>query len=364
MVSNRYFWVKYFSSMHNQSPKRQAIIIAVLSAIFSYVAGLITMLLSEPNHFVNQAFISLLVFFVVFLLVFYFLNDFIFKKLKPIYKTIHTVNFSEKKLKVDMEEKDRDLVQDVQDDVLKWAKNKTREIAQLRQLERYRREFLGNVSHELKTPIFNIQGYVSTLLDGGLHDDNINELYLERTDKSVNRLISIVNDLESISRLESGELKLIKSSFDIVRLVEDVFEDHEMLAMERSISLSFVNYPEKPVVVYADKQRILEVLNNLVVNSIKYGKQGGKTKVDFMDMDDQVLIEVRDNGIGIKEQDLPRIFERFYRTDKSRSRDIGGTGLGLSIVKHIIEAHKQTINVSSKFGEGSSFNFTLQKAQT
>lgn len=348
--------------MNIVSPKQQAILIAIITAVFSIIAGLSAVLFKGQNHFVTVIFIGLLVFFVVFLLVFYSLNNFIFNKLKPIYKTIQSYKFSEEQLKRDLEERDSDLIQDVQADVLNWAKKKTREIAQLRQLEKYRREFLGNVSHELKTPIFNIQGYISTLIDGGLEDESINLLYLERAEKSVNRLISIVEDLESISRLESGELKLEYERFNITRVVEDVFEEYEMLAKERKIKVKFARNFDKPIYVMGDKQRIYDVLSNLIVNSIKYGKERGTTIVDFLDMEDNILVEISDDGIGISEKDLPRIFERFYRTDKSRSREMGGTGLGLSIVKHIIEAHNQTINVRSKLNDGSSFAFTLSKA--
>lgn len=349
--------------MKTASPKQQAVLIALFSSLITVAAGvLINIFGVGSNYYVELIFIGLLEFFAVFLIVFYSLNNFIFNRLKPIYKTIHSVNFSENLLKTSLEEKDSDIIKNVQDDVIIWAKRKTREIAQLRQLEKYRREFVGNVSHELKTPIFNIQGYISTLLDGGLEDESINRLYLEKADKSVNRMISIVNDLESISRLESGELKLDFKKFNIVKLVEEIFEENEMLARERKIKLKFTNPVDKPVNVLADKKRIQEVLNNLIVNSIKYGREGGTTSVDFLDMEDLVLIEVLDNGIGISEKDLPRIFERFYRTDKSRSRDMGGTGLGLSIVKHIIEAHAQSINVRSKPDIGTAFSFTLGKA--
>lgn len=347
--------------MRNASAKRQSIIIALLSSLISFVTSLIVLLIDEPNILITQVVVSLVIFLFVYLIVFYSLNNFIYNRLKPIYKTIHNINFSEKQLKQDLEERDLDLVEDVQNDVVKWARNKTKEIAQLRKLERYRREFLGNVSHELKTPIFNIQGYISTLLDGGLEDEAINIPYLERAEKSVNRLISIVDDLESISRLEAGELKLTYSSFNIVNLVEEVFEEHEMLAAERNIKLEFANAQSGPILVNADRQKILEVVNNLMVNSIKYGKQDGSTKVDFLDMDDHILVEVSDDGIGISNNDLPRIFERFYRTDKSRSREMGGTGLGLAIVKHIIEAHKQSVNVRSKINHGTAFTFTLMK---
>ena len=350
--------------MRSISPKQQAIVIALFSAIITIIAGLSLFLFDEPNFYITLFFVGLLVFFSIFIIVFYSLNSFIFNKLKPIYRTIQNIKYSEGSLKHSLDEMDKDHIQDVQNDVLVWAKRKTREIKQLRQLEKYRREFLGNVSHELKTPIFNIQGYVSTLLDGGLEDETVNRHYLERTDKSVTRLISIVNDLESISRLESGELKLDIKKLNIVRLVEDVIEEHELIANERGIKLKLKRSGDKPIYVMGDKKRLLEVVNNLIINSIKYGKHKGLTTVEFLDMGDLVLIEISDNGIGISEKDLPRIFERFYRTDKSRSREMGGTGLGLSIAKHIIEAHNQNINVRSEINKGSSFTFTLMKANT
>jgi two-component system, OmpR family, phosphate regulon sensor histidine kinase PhoR len=346
--------------MSTSSPRRLAIIIALISSFITLMAGVIVLIIHDPNYILSLIFVVLVVFFAVFLITFYSLNNFIFEKIKPLYKSIQSINYSEKELKQSLEEKD--IIEDVQSNVMIWARRKTKEISQLRQLEKYRREFLGNVSHELKTPIFNIQGYILTLLDGGLEDKSINRLYLERTEKSVNRLISIVNDLESISRLESGEYKLEKKRFNLLEVVEESFEEYEVLAREQNITLEYNNNQEKPINVIGDKKRIGEVINNLVVNSIKYGIPGGKTTVGFMDMEDHVMVEVADNGIGIAEKDLPRIFERFYRTDKSRSRDMGGTGLGLSIVKHIIEAHNQTINVRSKLNVGTSFTFTLEKS--
>lgn len=348
--------------MNTLSPKQQAVIIALVAGISTILAGISLLFIRNQNPYLTFIFVGLAVFFIVFLLVYYSLNNFIFNKIKPIYKTIQSYKFSEVKLKRELEEKDNDIIKDVQMDVLNWAKHKTREIAQLRQLEKYRREFLGNVSHELKTPIFNIQGYISTLIDGGLEDESINMLYLERAEKSVNRLISIVEDLESISRLESGELKLEYKRFNICKLVEDVFEEYDMLAKERNVKLKFARKFDKPIFVVADRQRIYEVLSNLIVNSIKYGSAKGNTTVDFLDMEDNIMIEISDDGIGISETELPRIFERFYRTDKSRSREMGGTGLGLSIVKHIIEAHNQTINVRSKLNQGSAFTFTLARS--
>ena len=345
--------------MKTFSPRRIAINLGIIIAVASVLIGLITCFFDVTEFIIILILIGLIAFFIVYLLVYNALNYFVLQKIKPIYKTIHNINLSEENISGMMD--DRDVMKDVQDDVLSWAKRKTNEIAQLRQLEKYRKEFLGNVSHELKTPIFNIQGYVLTLLDGGLEDKNINRTYLERTEKSINRLITIVNDLESISRLESGELKLDFTKINIVKLFEEAFEEHEMLAKEHKIKLKFSKKPEKPIFVNIDKRRMQEVINNLLVNSIKYGNKGGYTSVDFMDMDEKILVEIKDNGIGISEKELPRIFERFYRTDKSRSREMGGTGLGLSIVKHIIEAHNQSINVKSQVDIGTAFTFTLEK---
>ncbi len=235
------------------------------------------------------------------------------------------------------------------------------EIKKLRKTEKYRKDFLGNVSHELKTPIFNIQGYILTLLDGGIDDANINKLYLKRAERSTNRLINIVEDLDAIARLESGEFKLNLESFNLVKVVEEVLEYQEMQASERSIKIGFDGSYGKPIRVRADKKRIMEVIGNLVSNSIKYGKEGGKTTIGFLDTGENILVDITDNGIGVDEKNLPRIFERFYRVDKSRSRESGGTGLGLSIVKHTVQAHKQTITVKSKVGQGTTFLFSLDK---
>jgi two-component system phosphate regulon sensor histidine kinase PhoR len=290
------------------------------------------------------------------------INKYISDKIRPVYKTIKDLPLSVKKL----EEKSSDstnLLSNVKFEVEEWAKAQMKEIERLKELERYRKEFVGNVSHELKTPIFNIQGYILTLLEGGLEDPKINMLYLKRTEKSIDRMISIVEDLESITKLESGELKLNMVKFDIVKTVKDVFEMEHWQAKERNISLEIINPPVKPVYVKADRNRILEVLTNLIVNAIKYGKKEGFVHVSFHDLEDNIMVEVTDNGIGIEKKNLPRIFERFYRVDKSRSREQGGTGLGLSIVKHIIEAHNQSINVRSIPEQGTTFNFTLEKAK-
>lgn len=245
-------------------------------------------------------------------------------------------------------------------EIMAWADDRKNEIERLKKLEVYRKEFLGNVSHELKTPVFNIQGYILTLLDGGLEDPSINKNYLMRAEKSVDRMISIIDDLEAISQLETGELQIESERFDITLLVKDVIDAQEMKATNRGIILSMQEVA-KPVFVYGDRFRIRQVLVNLIVNSVKYGKEYGETKIRFYDVGDTVMVEIADNGIGIAKEHLPRLFERFYRADKSRSREQGGTGLGLSIVKHIIEAHNQTIDVMSTEGAGTVFSFTLKK---
>ncbi|NOY36690.1 MAG: sensor histidine kinase [Chlorobi bacterium] len=290
----------------------------------------------------------------------YLTNRIVFNKLETIYRTIHHQPVTTRQFKEEFSE--RDMIGKIQEDVQHWAEEKTLEISQLKQMEKYRREFLGNVSHELKTPIFNIQGYILTLLEGGIDDSNINKLYLQRAEKSINRMISIVEDLESISRLESGTFKLDFTRFDLVRLVEEVFENLEMYARKKNISLHIKRSSLGSALwVKADKKRIFEVISNLVINSINYGKESGKTIVSFKDGADHITVFVTDNGIGIPQKDMPRIFERFYRVDQSRSRNLGGTGLGLAIVKHVIEAHNGTLRVNSRWHEGSEFSFTLEK---
>ncbi|HZL11513.1 MAG TPA: ATP-binding protein [Prolixibacteraceae bacterium] len=346
--------------MKTYSAKRLALSITVLLLISNFGFFLIESKKDYGSVF-SILFISLFCAASYFIVLF-ILNRYINDKIKPIYKTIREVPIIAKESKV-FETISSVNISDVQKEVEEWAKNQNEEITRLKDLERYRKEFVGNVSHELKTPIFNIQGYVSTLLDGGIDDPKINKLYLQRTDKSIDRLISIVEDLESITKLESGELTLNYVEFNMVRLTEEVFELAQMLANERNITLQFTTKTEKPIMVLADRKRIMEVMNNLVGNGIKYGKKRGHVKVGFYDLNETIMIEVSDNGIGMDKTHLFRIFERFYRIDKSRSREQGGTGLGLSIVKHIIEAHNQTVNVRSISEKGTTFTFTLEKAK-
>jgi two-component system phosphate regulon sensor histidine kinase PhoR len=263
---------------------------------------------------------------------------------------------------------DIDFVSDVSDpierfneEIIHLSNERQKELEHLKKLENYRKEFLGNVSHELKTPIFNIQGYISTLIDGGINDARINTDYLKRADKSVDRMIHIIDDLETISQLESGTLSLDIENFNIVEQIKDISSQIEIQAAKKNIHIK-IQAQKENIKTASDRFRMRQVLSNLLSNSIKYGKENGETLVTIESDKEKVTVTVSDNGIGIEAKHLPRLFERFYRVDKGRSREQGGTGLGLSIVKHIIEAHGQTIMVSSEFGKGTTFIFTLPKA--
>jgi two-component system phosphate regulon sensor histidine kinase PhoR len=283
---------------------------------------------------------------------------FVHERIKLIYKNIHTVKLEGKK---DSYITSNNAMDQVEKDVNAFVTDQDREIKSLKSMENYRREFLGNISHELKTPIFNIQGYVHTLIEGGIYDANINIDYLQRAAKNADRLKIIVDDLTEISKLESGQLELNREDFDINKLVGEVFKDQEFLAQSKNISFVFNETANRNFIVNADKKSIRRVLINLITNAVKYNNDGGRVKASFYEMGQNVLIEISDNGVGIDKQHLPHLFERFYRADAHRSRDIGGSGLGLSIVKHIIEAHKQTISVRSTIEVGTTFGFTLQK---
>ncbi len=290
----------------------------------------------------------------------FIIRKYVAYKLKPIYSIVLSRDVHTKEVLSELRDK---RVENIGEELTAWADTNDREIARLKEAEHFRKQYLGNVAHELKTPIFNIQGYISTLLDGGLEDELINRKYLERAEKSIDRLINIVNDLDTISKLESNMNQLDMERFDIVALAKEIAEQAEIEADKKSIVLSVKgaeNLPS-PFWVLADKHYIGQVFVNLVINSIRYGREGGMTRIRFRDMLDRILVEVEDNGQGIGKEDLPRIFERFYRTDKGRSREQGGTGLGLAIVKHIVEAHGERITVRSEPGVGSTFSFTLKK---
>jgi two-component system phosphate regulon sensor histidine kinase PhoR len=336
--------------------------IAFLLALFMTVACLLTITLlyifTDLNIDWSALFlVPLPVFIFTFLLSLLLNRIFVFSHLAEIYRQIvHHRNHKETR---SLAEPPDDVIHLLKDEVEGWAQDRKNETERLKKLEQYRKEYIGNVSHELKTPVFNIQGYILTLLDGGLDDQEVNVKYLQRTEESVERMINIISDLESISQLETGELVLEPERFDVVDLIKDICDTQEVNATTKGIILSLANYD--PVFVYADRFRIRQVLTNLIVNSIKYGKEYGETILSAYEEGDHVTVIISDNGIGITSEHLPRLFERFYRVDKSRSRDIGGTGLGLAIVKHIVEAHGSEIKVSSQHGAGSTFTFSLQK---
>ncbi|WP_417370247.1 sensor histidine kinase [Gelidibacter japonicus] len=327
------------------------LILTALLTVFS--------LLSQSFNIWSILGFSVLTFIISFFIIQYRAERFIYRRVKRIYDDLtllESATLRKQPITTDM----ATLTQEIG----KFAQDKKLEIETLKVREEYRKEFLGNISHELKTPLFTVQGYVLTLLDGAMDNENLRKKYLERANKGVERLIYIVRDLDMITKLEVGDLSLNIEDFDIVALVESVFDLLEMKSAKKKITLTFdMQYPE-PIMVRADKERIRQVLTNLVVNSIKYGSFKGTTEISIENLiKNKVIVRVTDNGEGIAKANIPRLFERFYRIDKSGSRKEGGSGLGLSIVKHIIEAHDERIYIESELSVGSEFSFTLEKAK-
>ncbi|WP_104735397.1 sensor histidine kinase [Hanstruepera ponticola] len=329
-----------------------------------YLSIILTLLLSVFLYFTNTlswiVIPLLLVFWLLsFITIQYRVERFIYRRVKKIYDDLtllEATTLRNQPITTDMATLTREID--------KYAKDKKLEIETLKVREEYRKEFLGNVSHELKTPLFTVQGYLLTLIDGAIEDKKIRTKYLNRANKGVERLIYIVKDLDMITKLEVGDLSLNKESFDIVELIQSVFDLLEMKAAKKKISLTFDMDYSKPIMVFADKERMQQVLTNLIVNSIKYGREKGTTEVSIENLiKNKVIVRVTDNGEGIANEHLKRIFERFYRVDKSGSRKEGGSGLGLSIVKHIIEAHNERIYIESEVDVGSEFSFSLEKAE-
>lgn len=335
---------------------------AIKSALYItlFSTGLVALLL----YFFLEISWNIVVYFAIAIAAFSFfvlqyrVEHFIYRRVKKIYDDVsllESTTFRNQPITTDMATLTRE--------VKKFASEKKLEIEMLKVREEYRREFLGNVSHELKTPLFTVQGYLSTLLDGALNDKTVRKKYLERAEKGVERLIHIVQDLDMISKLETGDLNLEISEFDIIKLIQNVFDLLEMEASKKDILLLFDMKYNKPIMVVGDPEKIEQVVINLVVNSIKYGKDKGSTEVSVENLtENKVIVRIHDNGEGIEKSNISRLFERFYRVDKSGSRDAGGSGLGLAIVKHIMEAHDEKLYVDSRFGVGSEFSFTLEKA--
>jgi len=300
---------------------------------------------------------ALFIFLISFVIIQYRVEHFIYKRIKNIYEDVaisKVETLNQISITSDMDT--------LSEKLKKFAADKHLEIEMLQIREEYRREFLGNVSHELKTPLFTVQGYLLTLTDGAIKDATIRDKYLSRANKSVERLINIVEDLDMITQLESGSLNILHEKFNIISLIQNVFDLLELKAKKRNINLRFDKVFDTPILVKGDMKRIEQVLINLIENSIKYGKQKSTSIIGVESYSNsQFIIRITDEGEGIKSQYLSRLFERFYRVDPSRSREQGGSGLGLSIVKHIIEAHDQKIFVESEVGKGSTFSFTLEK---
>lgn len=329
--------------------------------IMLFSTGLVSFLLTIFFTFSWQfcLFFAMFVGVFSFFVIQYRVEHFIYKRVKKIYDDVSLLDSTtlrNQPITTDMATLTRE--------VKKFATDKKLEIETLKVREEYRREFLGNVSHELKTPLFTVQGYLSTLIDGAASDKVLRKKYLERAEKGVERLIYIVSDLDMISKFEMGDMQVDYSKFNIVDLIQNVFDLLEMRADKKNIILMFDKKYRKPIYVNADKEKIEQVVTNLVMNSIKYGKENGTTEVTIEDLvKNKIIIRMRDNGEGIEKHNIPRLFERFFRVDKSGARSEGGSGLGLSIVKHIIEGHNEKIYVESEFGKGSEFSFTLEKCE-
>ncbi|HEX8331936.1 MAG TPA: ATP-binding protein [Segetibacter sp.] len=340
----------------NPSPKQLSL----------FTALLLSLPIATGIYFINPGWIALYAFIIIFVgsfwLIQFTLQRFIYRKLKLIYKFIHQTKATKKEETYYRYLLPKKSIDDVRVDVEQWAEQRRNEIEVLKSNEVYRKEFLQNLSHEFKTPIFAIQGYVDTLLDGALENPAVNKRFLENAAHNIDRMVSLVNDLDEITKLESGEQTLFKRIFIIQDVIKEVYESLLIRATEKSIKCSFKKGCEQPQLVHADKEKIRQVLTNLISNAIKYGKEDGNIVASIYTTDDEhLLIEISDDGIGIAEAHLPRIFERFYRTDPGRSRNIGGTGLGLAICKHIVEAHGQTIHVRSKIDVGTTIGFTLER---
>lgn len=346
--------------MKGRTPREIAFITALIATAFAVaiIVGAQYFFRSEIN--IPEVVASGIAIFAGAWFIFYkALQQFIYEKIKLIFRNMQLLRVERDAFKFDM---GTDVLGDVNKKVADWAEDRLAEIKDLQEKESFRKEFVGNVAHELKTPIFSIQGYILTLLEGALEDPNFNRKFLRKAAKSVERMTMLVEDLDAITQFESGSLTLDVEDVNIVEVAREAIESSTQEIENKHVTVRLSDTYEKPIMVKADSFRVGQVLINLINNSVKYGKKDGNTIIRFFDMGEQILVEVEDDGPGIAPEHLSRLFERFYRVDKSRARHQGGTGLGLAICKHIIEAHKQSISVRSELGQGAVFSFTLQKA--
>ena len=332
---------------------------AIYLTILAVAIATISYLFIEKNLGIGPVLICVLVLFIIsFTIIQYRAEHFIYRRLKKIYEDVSILDVNDLRRESVTTDIDK-----LSKRMQTYVEGKGLEIKSLTERDSFRRDFLGNVAHELKTPLFTVQGYILTLLEGAMDDKNIRLKYLERANKGVERLVAVTKDLDMIAKLETDGLKLNMEVFNVLEIIQNVFDLVEMKAKKRNIILKFDRIYDFPVFVVGDIEKIEQVLINLLVNSVKYGKPNGTTIVAVDDYNSKkFLIRVIDNGEGIKPLHVPRLFERFYRADQSRSREQGGSGLGLSIVKHIVEAHNQTIFLKSVFSKGSEFSFTMEKA--
>ena len=329
----------------------------IFSAI-SFVLALFIDLLFIPFSNILLFLIPIISGIVAYIVFYFLLKNFIYNRLFLIYRSIQVNNDLQFRQKPSIDE----VIERAESDVNIWKEDRNLEISKLKEQEQFRREFLGNLAHELKTPVFSIQGYISTLLDGALEDEKVNRSFLERANKATDRMVNILNDLDQIAKLEVEGLKPEIRSFDIIDLIKEIFETLELTASLKNIQL-VLKKDFGSIHVLADRTKIGQVLTNLINNSIAYGTENGKTEIDVLIFENLVTFEVSDNGIGIDPNHFPRLFERFYRVEKSRNRHEGGSGLGLAIVKNILNSHGQAINVRSTVNVGSTFSFSLEKSK-
>jgi two-component system, OmpR family, phosphate regulon sensor histidine kinase PhoR len=347
--------------LKNRKPIHLVLFGSIAVGLCAFTLLLLGFLFTDGISYIVLLLVPLFIFIATYFIFHYLIKVFLNDKLKLIYKSVRKGKATKETIqKLNLNE---DVITSVEQEAELWSEERNTEISKLKDQEEFRREFLGNLAHELKTPVFSIQGYILTLLDGALEDETVNRTFLERASKATDRMANILEDLDQITRLEVDDLKLEMRPFDIVELTQEVFDSFEIIAKEKNIKLRFSKENIGSFIVNADKSKISQVLTNLIGNSIFYGNVGGETLARFYESDGIVTIEISDNGLGIEDKYIARLFERFYRVEKSRNRNEGGSGLGLAIVKHIIEAHGQTISVRSTVGLGSTFSFTLDESK-